>query len=276
MAARLQHSTLLVLAPLGALALSFWIMYTAGASSSVFAIQAAAIIGSAIAGLAISRTSRLSGAGTELWWLLLLLAALAAPLLLSSDGPGRWLSIAGMRVYVAAVVLPSLFILLGRSATSAPVTGALVVATAGVLAMQPDAAQVTAFAAGVLTLLFRLPGAAPLRLVTAGVLAPLVILAWAQPDPLAPVAYVEGVFSVALDASPWVFAAALCAVVAPVVVLLRLGSAGERGTGAVAMYYATILLLAPLQITPVPLLGFGAGPILGYCLAAGFLSQRTS
>lgn len=35
---------------------------------------------------------------------------------------------------------------------------------------------------------------------------------------------------------------------------------------AVAVYYATLFALAPLEITPVPLLGFGSGPILGYFL----------
>jgi hypothetical protein len=30
-----------------------------------------------------------------------------------------------------------------------------------------------------------------------------------------------------------------------------------------------------LQVTPVPLLGFGAGPILGYFLVAGAISRES-
>ena len=47
----------------------------------------------------------------------------------------------------------------------------------------------------------------------------------------------------------------------------------SAGPLAVAVYYATLFALAPLQTTPVPLLGFGAGPILGYLLVASVVSR---
>jgi hypothetical protein len=43
---------------------------------------------------------------------------------------------------------------------------------------------------------------------------------------------------------------------------------------AVAIYYTTLVALAPLEITPVPLIGFGAGPILGYLLMVLVSSRR--
>ena len=48
--------------------------------------------------------------------------------------------------------------------------------------------------------------------------------------------------------------------------MARVATRGPRGLLAVAMYYVALVGLAPLEITPVPLLGFGAGPILGYLL----------
>ena len=43
-----------------------------------------------------------------------------------------------------------------------------------------------------------------------------------------------------------------------------------------ALYWATVFALAPRQVTPVPWLGFGAGPILGYFLVAGSVSRTVA
>jgi hypothetical protein len=266
----------MAVAAIPAVILSFWVMSITSAPSAAFAMQAAAlVVGSALGVGMAGRRPAPTRAATQ-WWASAAVAALAVPLLLSSDGPARWISLGGARVYIAAVVLPSLLVLLRRSAAPAAWHHAILMAAALVLVRQPDAAQATAFCVAALTVLLRLPGSALARVLTGCVLVLSVILPWAQPDPLAPVPYVEGVFVVALAASPWLFAVAVCAAIAPVLALLRLARAGQRGAGAVAGYYATILMLAPLQVTPVPLLGFGAGPILGYGLVAGLLSQRTS
>lgn len=267
----------MAVAAIPAVILSFWVMSITSAPSAAFALQAAALVVGGVLGVGLARRRPAPTRAATQWWALAAVATLAVSLLFpSNDGPARWISLGGARVYVAAVVLPSLLVLLRRNAAPAAWHHTILMAAALVLVRQPDAAQATAFCVAALTLLPRLPGSAPVRAMTGCVLVLSVILTWAQPDPLAPVPYVEGVFVVALAASPWMFAVALCAAIAPVLALLRLARTGEPAAGAVAAYYATILLLAPLQVTPVPLLGFGAGPILGYGFVAGLLSQRTS
>ncbi|MGE3343822.1 MAG: hypothetical protein AB7L71_10335 [Vicinamibacterales bacterium] len=274
---RHRDRILLLLSPTAAVALSFWVMSITSAPSAAFALQAAALVVSGALGVVLARRRPAPTRGATQWWALAAVATLAIPLLFSSnDGPARWMSLGGARVYVAAVVLPPLLALLRRNAAPAAWHHAILIAAALVLVLQPDAAQATAFCVGALTLLPRLPGSTLVRLATGCVLVLSAIITWAQPDPLVPVPYVEGVFVVALAASPWMFAVALCAAIAPVAALLSVARTGEPAAGAVAAYYTTILLLAPLQVTPVPLLGFGAGPVLGYGLAAGLLSQRTS
>ena len=109
----------------------------------------------------------------------------------------------------------------------------------------------------------------------AGMLLIGVIATWRLPDPLAPVPYVEGVFRLAADVSPWALAAAVLSAVLPVATLAHVARQNRSvGVLAVAVYLAGVFALAPLQVTPVPLLGFGAGPILGYFLAAGLICHE--
>jgi hypothetical protein len=96
-----------------------------------------------------------------------------------------------------------------------------------------------------------------------------VLAAWQRPGALAPVPHVEGVFSLAARVSPFALVASVCAVVIPIAALAwRSRTTRSWGLLAVAVYYGAILAHAPLLVTPVPLLGFGAGPILGYFLLA--------
>ncbi len=100
---------------------------------------------------------------------------------------------------------------------------------------------------------------------------------WRAPDPLAPVRYVEGAFVLAAEASPFALLAALIFAALPVTAFVWVARVtGSSGTCAVAVYYASLFALAPLQATPVPLLGFGAGPILGYCLVASAVSRTSA
>ncbi len=93
-------------------------------------------------------------------------------------------------------------------------------------------------------------------------------LAWAlsQPDPLQPVARVEGVFALALGHS--LFAgAAVIASAAALVVGLHVNSSGERTwLSVVAAYYAVLFACSVAGLTPAPLIGYGAGPLLGFGL----------
>ena len=99
--------------------------------------------------------------------------------------------------------------------------------------------------------------------------------AWWQPDPLLPVPYVEGVLDLAGAAGPAALAAALAALALPLLMLTPLAR-GSHDTAflSVAIYYLAIDVLAWRQLTPMPLLGFGAGPIVGYALMVAAARRR--
>ena len=87
----------------------------------------------------------------------------------------------------------------------------------------------------------------------------------------------EGVFNVATEVSLFALLAALISAALPVIAFVWVARVTRHnGTFAVAVYYAALFALAPLQVTPVPLLGFGTGPILGYFLVASVVSRASA
>jgi hypothetical protein len=143
------------------------------------------------------------------------------------------------------------------------------------LAAQPDASQATAFAMACALPLWRVSAGATAKGLVAATLAAGVAWAWWQPDPLLPVPYVEGVLDLAGAAGPVALAAALVALALPPLMLARLARASnDAALLSVAIYYVVIAVLAWRQLTPMPLLGFGAGPIVGYALMAASARRR--
>ncbi|MFN8060246.1 MAG: hypothetical protein U0Q12_13905 [Vicinamibacterales bacterium] len=260
---------------------SLLLMRLAGVGAASMLLQASAF---GVGGAALALTPRC-------WWLkrsqafgggiaVVLVASLLIPLAVDQGtDPHRWVSLGGVRLYVAPLVIPSALRLLGHAvygsqsrASMAPL--ASVIASLALL-LQPDAAQLDAVACAVVPILWtsrlsRVARALTLGAITAGALA-----AWQRPDPLEPVRHVEGVFELAAQVGSLAFAASVCAAIGPTAALLW-HAARDRDVGvlAVAVYYAVVLAHAPLLVTPVPLLGFGVGPILGYLLMAVAVPDR--
>ena len=194
-------------------------------------------------------------------------------------GPERWLRVGGVRVYVASALLPALVLAVARalesSSTALRWPWALMPAALWALSAQPDASQSTAFALACALPLWRASAPTEVKVLTATALAAGVAWAWWQPDPLLPVPYVEGVLDLAGAAGPATLVAALAALLLPLLMLTR-QARGSSGTAflSVAIYYLAIDVLAWQQLTPMPLLGFGAGPIVGYALMAVAARRR--
>lgn len=197
-----------------------------------------------------------------------------APMWLGSlAGPERWLTAGGVRLYIASMLVPAMVLALARALhASMPATRWalwLMPATLWALAAQPDASQATAFALACAAPLSSAGALRTLKALVAVTLAAGVAWAWWQPDPLVPVPYVEAVLELASAAGPVNLAAALAALAVPLVAILAQARQGrDPALVAVAIYYAAIGVLAWRQLTPMPLLGFGAGPIIGYALLA--------
>ncbi|WP_309713018.1 hypothetical protein [Armatimonas sp.] len=244
----------LILAAIPAFLGSLYLMHRGGAPSGQIAQQAIVFCIVALACALFSRKPRALTDKSRDRALIVAAVLIALPLLLPSTGPQRWLGAGGFRLYIASVVLPSTVLLLPQARSG----GVILLLIAAALAAQPDASQATAFALAGVTVLLRMHLSGLARIGMSVALAGAATVVWLRPDPLEPVLYVEGVLALALTVSPIALMAALIALALPVVVLLRLGQT------PVAIYYLAIYFFAYRQLTPMPLLGFGVGPILGY------------
>lgn len=267
--------SLLYLAAVPALAFGVWLLHVTHVPRSTQALQLVSVAFGSLAFLILVHSNRMKLASNTEWLALALASTLFIPLLTNTQsGPERWLLLGGLRLYVAPVVLPAALFLLGAPLIrSSGLHAASVTAGAVALAIQPDASQVSAFALGMLAILVS-SSHYKLRFMLLAVLLSCAVVTWFSPDPLMPVRHVEGVFSLAAEISPFALSAALAFAALPIAALTWVAwLTRSSGTFAVAVYYAALFAQAPMQVTPVPLLGFGAGPILGYFLVVGMVSR---
>jgi hypothetical protein len=203
----------------------------------------------------------------------LAVVALAATFAMAgSMGVHRWIPVGPLTVHAGAICLPVLIVALGvLDAFGGKLPWAplfLAISAATLLLLQPDAAQATAFAGAAFTLLIAKGQRARAAWVVALVIAVLAAWTWTRLDPLAPVPYVEGIVGLARQSGPaWLVASIAALAVLPLpffVSPLSCHSAVARALGV----YLCICILAPLfGHFPVPLVGFGLSPIVGYFVA---------
>ncbi|WP_420125229.1 hypothetical protein [Longimicrobium sp.] len=267
-----------LLFPLPALVVGILIMRAAGVPTTAWGQNlAACVIGILLYFvLARPRVSRQGETGLLIAGVLALGVLAATWLDPGLQGVHRWLMLGPVRVHAGALVLPLVLAALagleraGRRGAST----LLAIATALVLALQPDAAQATAFVAGAVVLLLpRSPaeGRGWIRLL------PLVVLAglsWLRKDPLAPVPHVEGIVGLAAEQGHvWGIAAVASLLLLPVPFFVARGRGDGRVGLALGAYIIVTILATAVAHFPVPVLGQGASPILGYFVAIGLLKR---
>jgi cell division protein FtsW (lipid II flippase) len=235
------------------------------------------IMGAAICAVFLARARGAMSKTTANISAILAAGALAATFAMAgSMGVHRWIPLGPVAIHAGAICLPVLIMAVGAlEAFSAKLWWwpmSLALGGAILLWLQPDAAQATAFAGAVLTLLVASKQRGRAAWAFALVIAILAALTWARRDPLSPVPYVEGIVALARESGPgWLAASIAALAVLPLPFFVSpLGhhSAVARALGV----YLSLCILAPLFGNfPVPLLGFGLSPIAGYFIALGNL-----
>ena len=201
--------------------------------------------------------------------------ALAATLLLPGmDGVHRWVPLGPLRLHAGAVLLPLLIIALER--LSQPrgwwPSALLALGVAVLLLLQPDAAQATAFALAAVVVLLPGAGASAGRLACMLALPALASLTWLRRDPLAPVPHVEEIVGLAARlGTGWAVAAVISLLLLPLPFVLAGRGDGRRVGVALGVYVAITVAAAFVGHFPVPVMGYGVSPILGYLAALGIL-----
>lgn len=278
----LRHSPLLyLLAPVPPLVLGLLVMRRADVPAALWGQNVAAW---AVGTLVVLGLWRTRGSPPRDGWAGVIaglaLGTLAATLFAPGmEGVHRWVPLGPVRLHASALLLPLLLLAMDRLARVRGWWVAALVASGAtwVLVLQPDAAQATAFAAASSILLLPGAGRRPLRLICILGLAVLAGVAWLRRDPLAPVPYVEDIVGLAAGlGTGWAVAAVISLMLLPMPFFLA-GRGTARGIGVALSAYVAITLAAPfVGDFPVPVMGYGMSPILGYLAGMGIFLRAAA
>lgn len=205
-------------------------------------------------------------------------AALAATFLgADQGGVHRWIAAGPLTINVAMLALPAAVVGLAAAPSLNRWAWLAALLCLGLLVLQPDASQATAFGGAVAIIAgARADGRKLKTALVLGCLA-LAAAAWLRPDPLAPVPEVEEIIELAAQRSLLLagLAVALLAAVAAAPVAAARSSTPEVRLAATALGACLALwaLTPAFGAFPVPLVGIGLSPILGAWLGVGVLAS---
>ena len=280
-------------------ALGVLVLQHHGAAASRLALMLGAMVASVIVATALAARGRglleRFASVLALGSLVLLAATLFGQGLF---GVHRWVGLGPVRFHASSIACPVLLaaaaVLLSRAHG---VWAAVAIAAAQAIhALQPDAGQSTALAAGAVTGLALWPAPLVIRAGCIGAVVVSIVPAWTRSDPLPPVPEVEGIVRLAADLGrPVQVVAVLLLALIPVSLAIAAHSIAVARTGrfelrrdgaiaratcaALAAYVAGTILVSMLGNFPVPVLGFGISPVLGVGLCVGLsavLQARTT
>lgn len=191
------------------------------------------------------------------------------------EGVRRWLDLGPLHINAAFVVLPLLVVALSWTAGRWWSWAAAFVGQA-VLVAQPDASQATAFGAALIVAAVKAPLSRPARIGLILLAGALSAVSWLRPDPLAPVAEVEEIVALASAVSP--ILAGLAVLLITAVALTPAATArktpGQQAGLALSAWMLVTAATTVFGAFPMPLLGVGLSPILGFWLGIGLLAAR--
>lgn len=250
-----------LLAPVAPLVVGVIIMRGGGVPAGIWLLNvAAATVGLSFAAGALVWPGLATPFRGSLRWAVLIGVVLLGASLPAhgTEGVHRWIPIGPVQIHAGALLLPPLLVALLETSWIMSVVGAFAVLV--VLLLQPDAAQAASFCAawiGIVAIRREMRARAVI-----GVSILLAAACMLRPDPLEPVSHVEGILGMAAAQALILAAAALVSLaVLPLALALFL----ERRVGIVLGIYTVVPLFAAwLGNHPVPVVGYGVSPILGY------------
>ena len=186
------------------------------------------------------------------------------------EGVHRWISIGIVRINVAMIILPLTLIELWNIFQTKDFWFGCGAALGIVLILffQPDASQLAGFAIPAMIMSGRKTKSKIVRFSIYCVFSSFVVFSWVFPDNLPPVSYVEKILDmVAGMGVVWLILGAISLAILPTPFLMFPPENAKPISRYIACYYIIVIFSTLLGNFPVPLMGYGVSPIIGYYLS---------
>ena len=259
------------LASLMAIGLGALVMMQAGVPPGIWIRNPIAWAAAAGVGVLLARRGWL-GSSLPLIAVVVLALSFLGP---GQEGVHRWLDLGPIQLNAAALVLPAVIAAFSRtSSTLMLICFGLI---AALLAWQPDISQLAGFSLAAIVLVSTLRHGRLMLAASAILGIAAIALCLSRPDPLAPVAHVEGIFALAWSQSPGLAIAMGVSLAAAALSPLVMRSAhplGQIAPLALTAYLVTTAAAFLLGAYPVPLAGYGLSFIIGWWLGISALCVR--
>ena len=186
------------------------------------------------------------------------------------EGVHRWISIGIVRINVAMIIMPLTLIELWNTFQTKDFWFGCGVALGIVLILffQPDASQLAGFAIPVMIMLGRKTKSKIVRFSIYCIFSSFVVFSWIFSDNLPPVSYVENILDmVAGMGVVWLILGVISLVILPTPFLSFPPKNAKPVSRYIGCYYIIVIFSTLLGNFPVPLMGYGISPIIGYYLS---------
>lgn len=190
------------------------------------------------------------------------------------EGVHRWVSIGPITLNVAGIMLPILIIELWRilKVFNWWYSMIITIAISILLVLQPDASQTTGFILPMIILLLSKANKSFIRYSFISLIAVIPIISWIFIDSLPPIDYVEEiVLMVKTIGRVWFMIGIGSLVLLPLPFIILPSKNYCLLSMCLGLYFIIILISTLFGNFPVPLMGYGISPLIGYFIAITWL-----
>jgi len=207
--------------------------------------------------------------------IVVILALLVFPFLFTgSDGVHRWLTFGPINVYIASIVLPLLIIQLWKFTLNNIYAIGIYFITLIILLVHPDAGQLTAYACATTIMLWNKLSNGMMKFLSIFLTVVFVIMSWVLLDDLAPVPYVEDIILLVTDLGiVWL----VLGILSLLLLLSPFFYYGKKNIISISLgvYFLIAMMVTLFGNFPLPIMGYGISPIIGYFFAISWLNKNT-
>ncbi|MFB7140385.1 FtsW/RodA/SpoVE family cell cycle protein [Gottfriedia sp. NPDC056225] len=186
------------------------------------------------------------------------------------QGVHRWLAIGPVRINIAFAFVPLLIIHLSNLMKSKAIwiTFSFILFFTLLLYFQPDASQLTAFTIAISILLLGVKKHKKTQLLLFIIFILLIVYSWSHLDKLAPVSYVEDILSLVKDMGIGLLVIAIISLLILLMPFFFIPPTNAKLLSfSLGTYLAICILSSFFGNFPVPIIGYGTSPFIGYFIA---------